>query len=65
MANPKCETCAWRARYDKDPKSLLGRLWRWHAIWCPGWKGFMRSLSEHERLSLATKYSLSKYLDLP
>ena len=28
---PGCETCGFRAKHDKNPKSLLGRLWRWHA----------------------------------
>jgi len=60
MANSKCETCAWRARYEKSPKSFLGRLWRWHAGWCPGWKAYMRSLAEDERSRLAKKYGLTK-----
>lgn len=25
-----CENCKFRAHYDKDPKSFLGRFWRWH-----------------------------------
>jgi len=58
MAEPSCATCAFRARYDKNPRSILGRLWRWHATWCPGWKGYMKSLSPEERAALARKYGL-------
>lgn len=61
MAGIKCEKCGFRARYDRDPKSLLGRLWRWHAGWCPGWKGYMSSLPPDERARLAEKYDLKKY----
>jgi len=32
-----CEDCSIRARCDKNPKSLFGRLWRWHINFCPGW----------------------------
>ena len=24
-----CENCKLRAAYDKNPKSLVGRFWRW------------------------------------
>jgi hypothetical protein len=24
------------------PTSLLGRIWRWHTRWCPGWKAYQR-----------------------
>jgi len=41
-----------RARYEQKPQSLLGRLWRWHTRWCPGWKKYMKSLSEEERDAL-------------
>lgn len=61
MAVKKCEQCAFRARYDRDPQSLLGRIWRWHAGWCPGWNGYMRSLPPEERARLAEKYDLKKY----
>jgi hypothetical protein len=56
-----CETCRFRARYDKNPRSLLGRLWRWHAGWCPGWKKYITSLPDEERRSLAERYGLKKY----
>ncbi|WP_449245111.1 hypothetical protein [Desulfobacca acetoxidans] len=62
MANPMCRQCPLRARYDCNPRSLLGRLWRWHANWCPGWRAYMNSLPEEERKALAQKYDLKKFL---
>lgn len=53
-----CETCPMRAKYDKKPKSLLGRFWRWHINFCPGWKGYINSLEEENRLALKEKYNL-------
>jgi len=61
MAEHNCESCGFRARYDKNPRSLLGRLWRWHAGWCPGWKSYMKSLPDEERTGLAEKYGMKKY----
>ena len=61
MAGSSCENCAFRAKYDNNPMSLLGRLWRFHANWCPGWKGYMKSLPANERVKLAKKYGMDKY----
>jgi hypothetical protein len=61
MAASGCAACSFRARYDKNPKSFLGRLWKWHANWCPGWKSYMRSLPDQERRELAEKYDLLKF----
>ena len=61
MADHSCETCSFRARYDKKPKSILGRIWRWHAGWCPGWMKYMLSLPDEKRKELAEKYSLKKF----
>jgi hypothetical protein len=61
MNEAPCAHCKFRARYDRDPKSLLGRLWRWHAGWCPGFKAYMRSLPDEERRALADRYALAKY----
>jgi hypothetical protein len=58
MAAYKCETCAFKARYDRNPKSLLGRLWRWHTGWCPGWKAYMASLDRDEKIQMTEKYRL-------
>lgn len=56
MAEPKCGTCLFRSKYDKNPKSILGRLWRWHTNFCPGWKAYMASLAEEEKAALVQKY---------
>jgi hypothetical protein len=61
MVGQSCSHCGFRARYDKNPKSLLARLWRWHAGWCPGWKKYMESLPEGERIRLSEKYKLKKF----
>ena len=58
MADAKCENCPWRAKYDQKPRSILGRVWRWHINWCPGWKSYMKSLSDTEKNSLITLYHL-------
>ncbi len=56
-----CENCGFRAKYDTNPKSLLGRIWRWHAGWCPGWKSFITSLPDEQRRDLARRYGMKKY----
>jgi len=61
MAEANCAKCGLRKRYDKNPQSLLGRLWRWHINFCPGWKGYVTSLSPEERAKLADKYKFKKY----
>lgn len=53
-----CSSCPMRARYDKNPKSLMGRFWRWHINFCPGWKFYMKGLSEEERDEVIKKYNL-------
>lgn len=50
-----------RAKYDKSPRSLMGRLWRWHINFCPGWKGYITSLSPEDQDSIRTKYNFYKY----
>ncbi len=62
MADQNCENCAWRAKYDNNPKSLMGKLWRWHINFCPGWKSYMTSLSQEDKVTLADKYSFKKYV---
>ncbi|MCD4769026.1 MAG: hypothetical protein K8R35_02520 [Bacteroidales bacterium] len=58
MDDHNCENCGFRAKYDNNPKSFLGRLWRWHTSWCPGWKAYIKSLSDDERIKLADRYNL-------
>jgi hypothetical protein len=36
----------------------LGRIWRWHINWCPGWKRYLKSLSGEERAKLIAQYGL-------
>ena len=62
MSDHNCENCAWRVKYDNKPKSFLGKLWRWHINFCPGWKSYMTSLTQDDKLALADKYSFKKYL---
>lgn len=61
MGGYKCEKCGFRAKYDRNPRSFLGRLWKWHASWCPGWNRYMLFLSDEERIKLAEKYELKKF----
>lgn len=52
-----CVDCAFRKKYDDNPKSILGRIWKWHTNWCPGWKKYLESLDTDERNRMAQKYS--------
>lgn len=52
MKEKPCSSCKFRERYENNPRSLLGRLWRWHIGWCPGWKGYVNALSDEERTDL-------------
>jgi hypothetical protein len=62
VATSSCEDCKFRATYDRNPKSLLGRLWRWHAGWCPGFKSYLLSLPDAERRKVAETYKMPKYM---
>ncbi len=53
-----CESCPIRAKHDKAPKSLIGRFWRWHINFCPGWKKYFSSLAEEKKNELRVKYRL-------
>lgn len=57
-----CEDCKFRARYDKDPKSAIGRFWRWHINFCPGWKDYFTHQDEQTKAALREKYDFKKYL---
>lgn len=61
MAAENCAQCSWRARHDDNPKSFLGRLWRWHINFCPGWKDYFTSLPDDEKTKLGRQYNFSKY----
>ncbi len=53
-----CEQCPMRGKYDQNPKSLIGRFWRWHINFCPGWKEYFNSLSAEKQTELKIKYKL-------
>ena len=50
-----------RAHYDKSPNSFMGRFWRWHINFCPGWKRYFTSLDADQQAALREKYSFKKY----
>lgn len=56
-----CKDCSLRAKYERNPKSLAGRFWRWHINFCPGWKAYFKSLTIEEQTSLRSKYNFNKY----
>ena len=56
MAEIHCETCPMRLKYDKNPKSLIGRFWKFHIKFCPGWKMYLKSLDEVRRREVYDKY---------
>lgn len=60
MADNNCENCGLRAKYDKKPKSLLGRFWRWHIGFCPGWKAYMKSLDDVKKEEIIQQYKLKR-----
>lgn len=60
MAEANCENCAMRAKYDKNPKSLIGRFWKWHIKFCPGWKAYLTSVSDEKRNELFAAYGERK-----
>lgn len=56
-----CENCSMRAKYENNPQSLVGRFWRWHINFCPGWKSYFTSLSGDEQQKLRDRYNFKKY----
>lgn len=50
MAKHGCEQCRFRAYAERKPDSIIGRLWRWHTKWCPGWKAYQKSLAEQQEV---------------
>ncbi|MBN2010538.1 hypothetical protein JW960_14425 [candidate division KSB1 bacterium] len=64
MAESNCANCNFRAKYDTAPTSFLGRLWHWHAGWCPGWRQYMESLNNEERNDIAKRYHMKKFISV-
>jgi hypothetical protein len=60
MQKHNCGSCSMRAKYDGNPRSIIGRIWRWHIGFCPGWKAYLKALPSEERSALEKKYSLAK-----
>jgi hypothetical protein len=56
----RCEACSFRARYDRNPRSILGRVWKWHTRWCPGWKAYLKSLGDEEREKVLERYGSNR-----
>ena len=56
MKKHMCDECKLRGKYDKAPKSFVGKFWRWHINFCPGWKGYMKSLDDTEKAEIQAKY---------
>lgn len=56
MEDHSCANCAFRAKYDNNSRSFLGRLWKWHTRWCPGWKAYLEALPKEERDKLKDMY---------
>jgi len=56
-----CKDCKFRGYYDKNPESLLGRFWRWHINYCPGWKSYFTGRTAEEKQELRKKYNFTKY----
>lgn len=60
MTQHNCANCSIRTKYDKNPGSFIGRFWRWHINFCPGWKKYIGSLDDKDRQFLEEKYLLKK-----
>lgn len=56
-----CKDCKMRKVYDKKPSSFIGRFWRWHINFCPGWKSYYLSLDEKQKTEIQTSYNFYKY----
>ena len=61
MAEYKCNNCPMRAKFEQSPKSFVGRFWRWHINFCPGWKAYFLSLPAEEQQVLRQQYQFTKY----
>ena len=57
-----CKDCRFRKAYDKNPDSFIGKLWKFHINFCPGWKRYMHQLPENKRRETAEKYGQKRYL---
>ncbi|SDW07662.1 hypothetical protein SAMN05444411_10126 [Lutibacter oricola] len=58
MKKHMCNECKLRAKYDEKPNSFVGKFWRWHINFCPGWKAYLKSLDNDAKNKLKLKYNL-------
>ena len=56
MKEKRCSTCRMRAYHDRKPDSIMGRIWKWHTSWCPGWKSYLQSLPADEKNAIIKMY---------
>ncbi len=42
MSLHRCADCPIRRRAAKEPRSVFGRIHRWHMTWWPGYKIYQR-----------------------
>lgn len=56
-----CEDCKMRSAYDKNHDSLIGKFWRWHINFCPGWKAYYKTLNQEQKSEIKNKYKFTKY----
>jgi len=45
----RCETCSMHKRAEKNPKSIISKIWKWHTGWCPGWKAYQKELAQQPK----------------
>lgn len=64
MQKHNCESCKLRAKHDKAPKSLVGRFWRWHINFCPGWKSYINTLDDEKKSEIALRYNIIKEMNI-
>lgn len=58
MTKSNCKNCAFRKKYDRSPESILGKLWKWHIKFCPGWRNYFTALPQPEKIQIKAKYNL-------
>lgn len=61
MTESECKNCGLRKKYEENPKSIVGRVWRWHINFCPGWKKYYLSLSKEKQFELSRRYNFNKF----
>ena len=44
----KCATCPMREKAERNPRTFLAMLWRFHTRFCPGWKAYQRELAREK-----------------